>query len=104
MIEDIIERNPDMVFADQLNGIVNMIGKGFGAVVIMSQEYPDARDADDAAADRAGAHQIIGDIERMKIYRARVGVREDDRHEGRVIGISSGEVTRIRAAEHHNTP
>src|SRR3546814_10469585 len=27
MIEDIIERNPDMVFADQLNGIVNMIGK-----------------------------------------------------------------------------
>src|SRR3546814_1290787 len=104
MIEYIIERNPDMVFADQLNGIVNMIGKGFGAVVIMSQEHPDARDADDAAADRAGAHQIIGDIARLITYRARVGVRDDDRRAGKVDGFPRGAVARMRAADHHPDP
>src|SRR3546814_3467549 len=67
----------------------------------MSQEHPDARDADDAAADRAGAHQIIGDIARMIIYRARVGVREDDRRAGKVDGFPRGAVARMRAADHH---
>src|SRR3546814_17387834 len=37
----------------------------------------------------------------MIIYRARVGVREDDRRAGKVDGFPRGAVARMRAADHH---
>src|SRR5512142_2032186 len=94
-ITHVVEAQTDMLRANQLCCVIDMLEERCGRVVVLTEEEADAVEIDHTVFGGTGAHQIIGYIALMVPYRARVRVGENHWPARVVDGLACRPISRV---------